>query len=557
VFGLPGTQNVDLFEALRRSRLRTVLATHELAASFMANGYARASGDVGVLFTIPGPGFTWALTGLAEARLDSAPLLHVVGQPARGPGRRFQHQAIPQHAMVAPLVKRVVAVEDVAALAEGVAEAWRTALEGEPGPVVLHLAPGVVGAEIASTAERAMTGQPAAGPSAGQGDPPQWHEALRRRVAAARRPLLFVGQGAAGAAGLVRQVAEELGVPVASTLSGRGVLPEDHDWSLAYESLRSGVGPMNELLAGCDLVLAVGCKLGHSGSAGFGLALARDVLVHADTSADVLGANYEAGLAIHASAQAVLDVVRQAVAGRARSTDWTTDEVADWRSRLRGHPPDTEPRVHGLSPGTAAALFGLLRRHLARDALVLTDSGLHQYLVRRHFEVLAPRGLITPADFQSMGYGLPATIGAALACPERPVVAVIGDGGLAMSAMELLTAVREAIPLTLIVFNDGQLNLIRHQQVRDWGHTHAVRLLNPDMAALAASMGADYRLLDDDPDAALAEALASSRPVLVEVRLGDAPSFRALQARSLARSGVRRLLGPELLGRLRRLLRRG
>ena len=218
VFGLPGTQNVPLFEALRRSRLRTVLATSELAASFMANGYARASGRVGVLFTIPGPGFTFSLPGLAEARLDSAPLLHVVGRPAEAPGRRFQHQAIPQRAMIEPLVKRVVEVEDPEMLVAALDDAWRTALAGEPGPVVLHVGTGVMEAELDENG---------GGPELG-GEVPaprEWRAELVSRVEGARRPLLLLGQGAAGAADRVVELAERIGAPVASTPSGRGVVP--------------------------------------------------------------------------------------------------------------------------------------------------------------------------------------------------------------------------------------------------------------------------------------------------------------------------------------------
>jgi acetolactate synthase I/II/III large subunit len=550
VFGLPGTQNVELFEALRRSRLRTVLATSELAASFMANGWARASGEPGVLFTIPGPGFTWALPGLAEARLDSAPVLHVVGQPARGPGRRFQHQAIAQAEMAAPLVKRVVPVERVEELEAAVVLAWDATLEGEPGPVVLHLGPDVISGSVepAERLPRAVAGDGAV--------PQQWPRLLRERVAAARRPLLLVGQGAADSAAAVRALAESLPAPVASTPSGRGVVPEHHAWSLAWEPLRGGVEPFNELVETCDLVLALGCKLSHNGSSGFRLRLPREILVHADPGAQVLEANYEASLAIQAPADVVLGHVGRAAADRERST-WTVDEVSAWRERLAGRgAPATEPRVHGLEPPTPAALFALLREHLPDDAIVVTDSGLHQYLVRRHFEVRSPRGLVTPADFQSMGFGLPAAIGAALACPGRRLVAVIGDGGLSMSAMELLTAARERIPLTLIVFNDGQLNLIRHQQVRDWGHTHAVRLRNPDMEVLAEALGVGYRRLDPDPVNALRESLDSEQPVLLEVRLGDSPSFRTLRGRSLARATGRRVLGPGLVAWLKRRLGR-
>ena len=149
-----------------------------------------------------------------------------------------------------------------------------------------------------------------------------------------------------------------------------------------------------------------------------------------------------------------------------------------------------------MKPATAGSFFTVLRRILPRNGIVVTDSGLHQGLVRRHFDVLSPRGLIIPNDFQSMGFGLPAAIGAKLAAPERPVVAVLGDGGFAMSGMEMLTAVREKIPLTVIVFNDGRLNLIRLQQFQSFGSSESVDILNPDFGTFAAAVGARYALVD-------------------------------------------------------------
>ena len=160
--------------------------------------------------------------------------------------------------------------------------------------------------------------------------------------------------------------------------------------------------------------------------------------------------------------------------------------------------------------------------------IVVTDSGQHQILTRRHFDVLSPRGLIVPSDFQSMGFGLPSAIGAKLGVPDRPVVAIVGDGGFQMSGLELLTARREAVPLLVFVFNDGYLNQIRMQQWREFGHAHAVELLNPNFEVLAEALGVDYVRLDRAQPGQLEDALASSRTTLVEVLVTDSLSVRAI-----------------------------
>ena len=171
-----------------------------------------------------------------------------------------------------------------------------------------------------------------------------------------------------------------------------------------------------------------------------------------------------------------------------------------------------------------------------------------------HFAVHAPGGFLAPSDFQSMGFGLPAGIGAALATPDRPVVALTGDGGFAMVGAELVTAVREGLPLTVLVFNDGHLGLIRRQQLREYGHAHAVAAGPVDYGAFARAVGAGYRLLEGPARSGLEAALAAPGPTLVEVVLGDSGAMDAVRARGAARAAVRRALPQGLVGWLRRRL---
>jgi acetolactate synthase-1/2/3 large subunit len=552
VFGLPGTQNTELFDGLRRARLRTVLATHELAAAFMANGYARASGRVGVIATIPGPGFTYALTGLAEARLDSVPLLHIVGPPARHPGRRYQLQALDQATLAGPLVKRRFVVDTPRDLARVAAEAYRAAQEGEPGPVVLEVGDEVLGADAPSDPSPIP-------PTPDQLPDPAGLAELARLFAAARRPALLVGQGAAGAADRLGALAEARQIPVLTTPSGRGILPEDHPLCMGFDVLRGGVEEVNALMEAADLILALGCKLSHNGSAGFQLRLPPDRLVQVDASAEVLGANYPGRLLLHARVAPVIEACLATTRSDSAPAEagWSPAEIAGYRDRIRrwnaGHP---EPSIAGAQPSTPAAFFDSLRRVLPRDGILVTDSGLHQVLARRHFPVLAPRGLIVPSDFQSMGFGLPAAIGARLAAPDRPVVALLGDGGFQMSGMELLTAAREGLPLVVVVFNDGLLNQIRLQQVGNFGHTHAVRLNNPDFAGLAAAFDVRYLAWHSGAEEELRAAFTAAGPTLMEVGVGGSGAIAALQANRMAREAARSLLGRGLVSRLKSYLRR-
>ena len=548
VFGIPGTQTVPLFDAFRQHGLRTVLTSHELGAAFMANGYFRATGRIAALSTIPGPGFMYALTGIAEARLDSVGMLYLVGRPSAGPGRTFRLQAIDQRTIAAPILKGTFAITNAAHAASVIREAHALATGGEPGPVMVELDMTVLSGDAASDAATPMA-RPA----------PVAHDAasdeLARRFSLSKRPLFFVGQGAYSVAARLHSLVERLEVPVMTTPSARGVVPEDHRLVLPFDPLRGHIDAANRFIDRADLVVALGCKLGHNGSAGFSLRLPADRLVHVDIEPGTVGANYETLLGLTASVDSVLPVLE----ARSARTEWLDADVAHARETLRGPAADqAEPVIHGGWGRTPRELFGWLRRVLSRDAILVTDSGLHQIMARRHFDVLAPRGLICPTDFQSMGFGLPAAIGARIAAPDRQVVAVVGDGGFLMSGLELLTARREKVPIAVLVFNDGHLNQIRVQQQAGSGRTQAVDLLNPDYEMLAKSFGIGYLRFGAGDAEAAAKALGGGDggPVLIEVLVGDSMEMRAAAAVALSKAVVRRALGPRIAAAVRSWLRR-
>src|SRR5262249_27312722 len=353
VFGVPGTQSLVLYEALRDSKIRSVLTTNELAAGFMANGYYRASGRLAPLLTIPGPGFTWALTAVTEALQDSVALLHLVGRTP-GSDHRLHLQAIDQRAVATPLVKGTFRIDTSQDIEPELRKAIRLALDGEPGPVLVEWLPQALESAAPSGVASERVAPPAiSGADAGE---------VISGLAHAKRPILLVGQGAIAAAFLVRELAENLGAPVFSTASGRGVLPEDHALALGFDGERGNVAAMNELLALSDLVLVLGCKLGFSGTIGFQLKLPWERVVRVDTSADALRVTTPAKASFVEGVEAFLGrIVPEVAKNHARAGTWTKDEIAHWAQRLREPVVDApEPAVQGA--GSLARFFAALRR---------------------------------------------------------------------------------------------------------------------------------------------------------------------------------------------------
>lgn len=542
VFGVPGTQTVPFLEALRRQKIEFMLAAHEGGAAFMAIGYARATGKVGVLSTIGGPGFTNALTGLAEAWQDSVPLLHIVNAPKSGPGGGFQLQAIDQSGMAAPITKaclRASASGDAETIVE---RAMRIALEGEPGPVLLEL-------ELDGESGGEGDG-PREGAEVKGGPVPEWDE-LRGRWGRAERPLFYLGQGAFEAADLLRTVVDRARVPVLTTPSGRGVLPESHPLAMGFDPLRGHLDVANRLLSESDLIMGVGCKLSHNGSAGFRLELPPDRFVHIDRAATTLGSHYQALVAIQSDARRAFEVL----AGADRKTSsWDLGSTAEVRETLRTPADDpTEPTIAGRQ---ASEFFGWLGHGLPDDAILVTDSGQHQVMTRRYHQVDGVRGLIVPSDFQSMGFGVPAAVGAKMGTPERPVVALVGDGGLLMTGMEIAGAVREGLPICFIVFNDGHLNQIRLQQLSQLGRATGVDLGTLVLEHLAEAMGADYVVYDPASPPELTRHLArDGGPTVLEVPVGDSPMLSGILRTRRLKESARSLIGQGRLETLKRWFR--
>ena len=540
VFGLPGTQNIDFFDSLRVSGIRTILTTNETAASFMANGYYRASGKPALVVSIPGPGFAFAMPGIAEAREDSVALIHLVVSAEETPGKSYKLQDIDIKSICSPVVKLYTKVENANDTYSSVIKSFTTAVSGEPGPVVIEVDRKIIKAVAEYPSPRRLKLDVYSEPDADRIDK------LADLVAKSGPMMFLVGQGAFEAARYLKLLAEHLNAPIVPTCSGRGILPDDHPLMIDADYSIAGIDIINEMASKSDLTIAVGCKFSHNGTCGFKLELPRDRLVHVDASSEVLATgNYHNRLAIQADSKASLKALwnRRNVFS-SKSTGFNIDDIAVLKkraSRARREAVQYEPSLEHLKGMGLKDLFQSINRRLTGRSIIVTDTGLHQTIVRAYCFVNRPRGLIVPSDFQSMGYGISSAIGAKVADPNADVIAFTGDGSLMLTGMELTTALREGIDLSIVLFRDGSLGSIRHQQIERYGQEVATELRNPDYAQYARSLGVHYFELKD-PVEPVIEGFFSSRGVkILDVPLLDSPELETLREKSLRREKLSQL----------------
>ncbi|MGD8361847.1 MAG: thiamine pyrophosphate-binding protein [Gemmatimonadota bacterium] len=540
-FGIPGTHNIELYDALVDSPgVRPVLVTDEQSASFMADGLWRASGRLGCVNVVPGAGLTHALSGIAEAWMDQVPLLILGCGIRRDSGRAFQLHDVDQQALVRSVTKGSWLVESVDHLYETIREACRTAREGVPGPVFVEVPANLyMVAEEVGEDPLTASGGPAKETSPRETEDPQevapseGLDTARRGstqrldvtavlevIREARRPLLYLGAGAAGAGANLVTLAERLEAPVSTTLQGKGVFPETHPLFL-WPGFGSAAPPfVRKIASSCDATLAIGCRFAEVGTGSYGLE-PPGALVHVDLDPRVFGRNYPAQVALEADAADFVGTVLGAPDLPARSPDSTLREAI-----LSGHAAVREEWMKEVGgPGvTPAHLLGTLQERLGPDAVFVTDSGNGTFLAVECLRLDGPGKFLAPVDFSCMGYSVPAAIGAKLGCPDVPVVALAGDGAFLMTGMEVLTAAREGVGVMILVLRDGELAQIAQFQETALSRKVASEVAVFDLEAMARGMGVDFFLMAGDEDVARvvdeAAALAGTgKPALVEVRV--------------------------------------
>ncbi len=515
VFGLPGVQNLELYDALKDAALEAVLVTHELCAAFMADAYSRSTGKVGCSVIVPGPGLTNASTGIAESLLDSVPQVVIVPGPRNDMEESFQLHQIRQLEAIRPLVKAALHADRASDIFPLVNEAFALARAGEPGPAVVEIPFNLLQEKTDVPAPSPWPGPPRPAP-----DEKRLEEIVRAIEQARRggRVGIYVGFGATDAQAQLVRLAEVLQAPVATTIAGRGVIPEDHPLSVGFGFGPAGSPLAEEVFSECDLVLAIACKFGEVATGAYGFDPPRN-LIHVDINPDVLGKNLPATLTLEGDAAEVIERLVEELSRSPRPVNWPLQErIVRERERYFRTIEQSPEQKDGVNP---ARLLWELRKLVARDAIITTDSGAHQFWVVSCFPILAPRSYLTPTDYQSMGYSIPAMVSAKMAFPSRQVIGVVGDGGFLMTGAEIVTALRYKLNPVVLLFNDGELGLIREAQEHIYGRTSCIELLNPDYGLLARAYGANYFCIHSDGEipTALRQALASDRLAIVDARV--------------------------------------
>jgi acetolactate synthase-1/2/3 large subunit len=514
IAGIPGGASLPLYDALRASAIRHVLARHEQGAGFIAQGMARATGRAAVCLGTSGPGATNLLTAIADAKLDSIPLVAITGQVPQAMIGTDAFQEIDTYGLTVPITKHNFLVRSAEELLTVVPEAFRIATSGRPGPVLIDIPKDVQLAAI----------DPGTLPAPGVADPaprlaPEDVERAAALIAAAERPVLFVGAGviAAGAAPLLRWLSERASIPTVSTLLGLGAMPHGHPRFLGMVGMHAA-RCTNLVLEECDLLIALGVRFDDRATGKVAEFCPRARVLHVDIDPSELGKIRRPSLGIVADVGETLRALEPRVQATTRSA-WLRRVAALRAAHPLAMPGfDDSLQPYGLVRAAAAAL--------PPNTIVTTDVGQHQMWVAQAFPFTFPRQLLTSGGLGTMGFGLPAAIGASLAHPDRRVVCFSGDGSLLMNLQELATAAEEQVDVKIVLLNNAHLGLVRQQQElfygsRFYGSRFAAQ---PDFAALARAFGiAGVDLAgSSSPADELAAALATPGPVLVNVPIAEA-----------------------------------
>jgi acetolactate synthase-1/2/3 large subunit len=523
IFGYPGGAVLPIYDVLREFPIRHVLVRHEQGAAHAADGFSRATGGVGVALATSGPGATNLVTGLATAMMDSVPMVAITGNVPRALMGKDAFQETDIVGIALPVTKYATVVTEVDEVPLAMAEAFEIARSGRPGPVVLDFPKDVLQLETSAP-------HPAPGDlrlpgllRPVRGDVPEADE-LAEMIAAAERPLILAGHGVqiAGAVDLLREVAERAEIPVAHTLLGIGNMDERHRLSVGYAGMH-GWMHVNKAIQHCDLLIGIGCRYDDRITGKVSTFAPHARIVHVDVDRSEIGKNVHTELGIVADAGDLLAALLQRLPQSERRDAWW-DQLNAWRtvSEARSWHGSGAWREGRLSADYVVDQIGEATGHIAT---LVSDVGQNQMWAARYFGFRRPYAHLSSGGLGTMGYAVPAAMGAALGTPEHEVWAVTGDGGFQMTMQELATLVQDQIPVKIAVLNNHRLGMIRQwQEIIYDENYHSAELFGPDLLRLCEAYGMPaFRATRPDQVAdAIAAARAAPGPSLIDFHLDEA-----------------------------------
>ncbi|MCE9534159.1 MAG: thiamine pyrophosphate-binding protein [Planctomycetes bacterium] len=517
VFGIPGAQENELWDAMKSKGLPYLLVTHEFSAAAMADGYARSTGKAGVMCVVPGPGVTNSLTGLGEALIDSIPIVCIVGDIAQGEKYRpFQVHCLDQVALLKPVTKGVYNVTDVSQIPNSIRCAFQLAMAGEPGPVAVVI-------PYTMLIDTHHYKSPPLAPAGVPFDEQAFDRAVAMLANRKMRVGIYAGLGCMDHGDSLAMLAEVLQAPVATSVSGKGVIPDTHPLSVGW-----GYGPQATMTAekifkgkpliphdGVDCVLAIGVRYSEV-STGFYSQPKTKHLIHADANADNLGKVMKTDVCVHADAGVFIAKLLEKADCLRRPAD--AHLVAHIRD-LKAADCKRHSIVEAKCGADPMSFVLALRRAMPEDGMLYVDVTVTEHFAAEAYRVCEPRTYFNPTDNQSMGWSIPAAIGGQKAHPKRTVATITGDGCFLMSAMEVSTAARECLPVKFFILDDQAYHYMQMLQLPAYLRTTATMLAKMDYESLARAFGVSYLEIksNDRLEDHIRAALTHPGPIIVRV----------------------------------------
>jgi acetolactate synthase-1/2/3 large subunit len=508
--GIPGSANLPLYKALHGSKIRHVLARHEQGAGFIAQGMARSTGKAAVCFATSGPGATNLITAIADAKLDSVPVVAFTGQVASSFIGTDAFQEIDTYGLTIPITKHNFLVRSTCELPEIIIEAFHIAESGRPGPVVIDI-PKNIQSEVCNIELWPEFKTPEKYDSIED----EKVDEIIKTINTAQKPLLFVGAGIieSKAEKLLYQLATRNNIPVTSTLRGLGCFPPNHPLYVGMIGMH-GTKYANQLMEEADVVIALGVRFDDRATGKLNEFCKNATLIHVDIDKSEINKLKIAHLSIHAN---VKEVIRQILPGIAENKRLGWLQEVEFK---KGELPYVEAPDNG-DPFHPLKIIQEVARVVPEDTIITTDVGQHQMWVAMKYPFSASRTFLTSGGLGTMGFGVPVAIGAALANPEKKVVCFSGDGSFLMNIQELATIAEQKCNIAIIIFNNGYLGLVRQQQELffDQKYIGSKFHVNPDFAGIAKNFGissvdlekSEYPLND------LEQALNFEGPMLINI----------------------------------------
>jgi len=510
IFGYPGGAVLDIYDALYDSSLKHFLVRHEQGAAHAADGYARATGKPGVCLATSGPGATNLVTGLANAYMDSIPMVAFTGQVATHMIGRDSFQEADIYGITLPITKHNFLVKDVKELPRVVKESFHLATTGRPGPVLIDLPKDVC-------QEKTDLKYPKVSQLRGyrpvlDGHPEKISEAAAA-ITGARRPVICAGGGAisSGSSEVLRQLAELCAIPVTTTLMGKGVFPENHLLSLGMLGMH-GTKYANYAVNECDLLITIGARFSDRVTVRADAFAPKARIIHIDIDPAEIGKNVRVDIPIVGDVKRVLEQLCQVVQARTETEEWSA-KIREWKDKypLRYHhngkikPQFVIEQIYEVTGG---------------NAIIATEVGQNQMWAAQFYTFTKPRTFISSGGLGTMGFGLPAAIGAQIGRPGETVFNIAGDGSIQMNIQELATAADYKLPLKVAILNNNYLGMVRQwQDIFYKGRLAYSDISGPDYVKLAEAYGAVGMQVTrpEDVRRALQEAMqVEDRPVLID-----------------------------------------